>query len=345
MDIENEIKPRSTAGRLWDIFFWLGFLALLALGAQTAYRYWFVPYGAGPFPKEITIQKGMHLVNVSEELGREGLVRSPLAFRSLVVLKGEQRHIRAGQYRFEEPLSAFSLIDRLTQGGVFIHPVTFPEGFSMDQIARRLSESKLADYDRFMKIAEDPAKAEAILGFKAPSLEGFLFPDTYHFAQDMSEEDIIRAITDRFFRIFTDELRKKAEEIGLSVLETVTLASIIEKETSQPSERALISGVFHHRLERGMRLESDPTIIYGLENYDGNIRRKDIAADHPYNTYKIKGLPPGPICSPGRESLLAALNPEKTDYLYFVAKKDGFHQFSKNYREHKKAVRTFQLGK
>ena len=291
MDIENEIKPRSTAGRLWDIFFWLCFLGLLALGVRTAHQYWFAPYGDGPFPKEITIQRGMHLNDVSEVLDREGLVRSPLAFRSLAVLKGEQRNIRAGEYRFDAPLSMFSIIERLTEGGVFIHYVTFPEGFSMDQIARRLSDGKLADYDRFLEIAKDPVTAKKILGFKTPSLEGFLFPDTYHFSREMNEEYIIRTMADRFFRIFTDELKQKADEIGLSVLEAVTLASIIEKETSQPSERALISGVFHHRLKRGMRLESDPTIIYGIENYDGNIRRKDIAADHPYNTYKIKGLP------------------------------------------------------
>jgi UPF0755 protein len=175
-------------------------------------------------------------------------------------------------------------------------------------------------------------------------LEGYLFPDTYQFGRGISPSLIIDAMVKRFWQM-VGPLTDRAKETGMTMQEIVTLASIVEKETGQPSERPLIASVFLNRLKSGMRLESDPTVIYGLENFDGNLRKKDLVQRSPYNTYVIHGLTPGPICNPGLESIKAVIFPAKTDYLYFVSKNDGSHHFSRTLSEHNQAVERYQKGK
>jgi UPF0755 protein len=183
------------------------------------------------------------------------------------------------------------------------------------------------------------------MGITADTLEGYLFPDTYYFPSGLESKSIITAMVKQFRIAFKPEWQTRAEELGMSVHEVVTLASIIEKETGAPEERPLISSVFHNRLKKGMRLETDPTVIYGIPDFDGNIKRRHLNTYTPYNTYKIKGLPPGPIASPGAAALEAALYPAQSKYLYFVSKKDGTHQFSATIKEHNAAVRKYQLRK
>ncbi len=180
-------------------------------------------------------------------------------------------------------------------------------------------------------------------GINADTFEGYLFPDTYHFPGDVQAEKIIQAMVKRFHAVFTPEWRTRAETLGFTVHQAVILASIVEKETGDPSERPVISSVFHNRLKRNMRLESDPTVIYGIKNFNGNITRKDLKRKTPYNTYRIKGLPAGPISNPGKESIRAVLYPANTRFLYFVSKKNGTHAFSTNLADHNRAVRQYQL--
>jgi len=202
----------------------------------------------------------------------------------------------------------------------------------------------MGESDAFLSKVMDPGFAAA-KGIAGRSLEGYLFPDTYFFPRNTEIERIIQTLLDRFNAVYSPEWTDRSRRVGLTRHEVVTLASIIEKETGVAEERARISSVFHNRLKKGMRLQSDPTVIYGIKNFNGNITREHLNTPTPYNTYQIGGLPPGPIASPGRAALWAVLFPEETDFLYFVARGDGTHQFSKSLAEHNQAVRRYQLGK
>jgi len=232
----------------------------------------------------------------------------------------------------------------MLRGKVHLHKIVIPEGYNMHQVASVISKHGFATVENFMKIATDPEVVRKH-GINAAILEGYLYPDTYYFPKDEPCENIISAMVEKFQSVFTPEWEKRAEELGFSVHEIITLASIIEKETGAKEERGLISSVFHNRLKKGMRLETDPTVIYGIKSFDGNITRKNLAESTPYNTYKIKGLPPGPIAGPGYESIEAALYPAETDYLFFVSKNDGTHTFSANFKEHNSAVKKYQVKK
>ncbi|MBI3558668.1 MAG: endolytic transglycosylase MltG, partial [Deltaproteobacteria bacterium] len=219
-----------------------------------------------------------------------------------------------------------------------------PEGYNLEQISEVIDELRPGSGARFHKLCVDQ-KFIATLGFApAPaSLEGYLFPDTYLVGRKMPEEEMIRAMVKKFKGIFTVELEDRAKAIGMTPHEVITLASIIEKETGAKEERPMISSVFHNRLKKHMRLQTDPTVIYGIKNYNGNITRKDLETPTPYNTYTIPALPPGPIASPGREAIMAALYPSETEFLFFVSHNDGTHEFTTTYEDHKKAVTKFQL--
>jgi UPF0755 protein len=234
------------------------------------------------------------------------------------------------------------ILDILVSGRVRLYKLTVPEGYNQYQIAALVADADLATADAFLKSAADPALLRA-KGIAADSLEGYLFPDTYYFPHQTPPGTIIATMVQNFWSVFTPAFEKRAGELNLSVHQVVTLASIIEKETGIASERPLISSVFHNRLKRGMRLESDPTVIYGIEEFDGNLTRRHLTTRTPYNTYRISGLPPGPIANPGREALKAALYPASTDYLFFVSRQDNTHYFSTNLKDHNRAVRQFQL--
>jgi UPF0755 protein len=234
------------------------------------------------------------------------------------------------------------VLDVLVDGKTYLHRITIPEGFTLKQIAEVLRTNELGQTDEFIALATDPQYVSSF-EINAQSLEGYLFPDTYYFPRSATTKMIIRKMVERFDEQFPAQWHDRAKALGRTVHEIVTLASIIEKETGAAFERPLIASVFHNRLKKKMRLESDPTVIYGIPNFDGNIKRKHLRALTPYNTYRIKGLPPGPIANPGREAIKAALYPDKTDYLFFVSKKDTTHHFSKTIQEHRKAVRKYQL--
>ena len=196
----------------------------------------------------------------------------------------------------------------------------------------------------FIQAATDTTRVRQI-GLEGETFEGYLFPDTYFFPKEVTIERIISTMVKRFWSVFVPEWQARAKDLGLTVHQVVTLASIIEKETGAPFERPIISSVFHNRLKKKMRLESDPTVIYGIKNFDGNLTRKHLTTPTPYNTYKIRGLPSGPIASPGGASLEAALYPDDTKFIYFVSRKDRTHQFSTNLKQHNRAVQKYQLGR
>jgi UPF0755 protein len=234
-----------------------------------------------------------------------------------------------------------AILEALAAGRVANWKVAVPEGFTAAQIASRLAAEGLAEEEAFLAVANDPASASQ-LGVEGESLEGYLFPETYRLPRGLPPLEIARTMVEQFHSTWR-EIAPGAAESGLSMREVVTLASIVEKETGVPAERPLIAAVFLNRLARGMRLETDPTVIYGIEDFDGNLRRVDLEnAENPYNTYRIAGLPPGPIASPGAEALHAVVSPAESDHLFFVSRNDGTHVFSRTYAEHVAAVDRFQ---
>lgn len=300
------------------------------------------PAGTAVTEKLFTVTPGQGLRKIADELRRAGLVSDALRFTLLARIKNKDKLIKAGEYAFATTLSPNEILDQMVAGRVHLYRLTIPEGFNLVQIAGAVSAAGLASEADFLAAARDSQTAEA-LKIHGKTVEGYLFPDTYYFPLGIDSTAIITALVRRFEAAYKPEWRRRSEALGLSVHEVVTLASIIEKETGDPAERPLIASVFHNRLKKGMRLETDPTVIYGIEDFDGNLTRKHLRTPTPYNTYVIKGLPPGPIASPGHAALEAALYPAETDYLFFVSRRDRTHQFSSNLEDHRKAVRKYQL--
>ena len=293
--------------------------------------------------KEILIQRGSSIAQVTQTLQENSIITHPLLFKGLLrVTKGEKR-VRAGEFRFHSGMSAMDALKVLYFNEPIIHQVTIPEGYSIRQIAEVLSAIKLINNDTFLEKALSASYAKKY-NFEAPSLEGYLFPDTYTFSRVDREDKIIDQMVQNFIKKTGSSLRENAQKIGMTLENIVTLASIIEKETANPDERPLVSSVFHNRLKKGMRLQSDPTTIYAIPNFKGNITKADLLRYHPYNTYTIPALPPGPIASPGLAAINAALAPAQTDYLFFVAGTQGSHIFSKTYGQHSRQVTANQVA-
>jgi UPF0755 protein len=294
--------------------------------------------------KLFTVHSGQGLKQTARSLEQEGLISDALRFTILARLEKQDKMLKAGEYFLATTMTPREILGQMVRGRVHLYRVTVPEGFNLVQIAKAVAAAGLAPEADFLAASRDPQTAKA-LGIAADTLEGYLFPDTYYFPSGLESKTIIATMVNQFRVAFKPEWEARAKELGMSVHEVVTLASIIEKETGAPEERPLISSVFHNRLQKGMRLETDPTVIYGIPDFDGNIKRRHLETYTPYNTYKIKGLPPGPIASPGALALKAALYPAQSDYLYFVSKKDGTHQFSATIKAHNAAVRKYQLRK
>ena len=271
-----------------------------------------------------------------------GLIQEKFRFKILARLKSADKSLKAGEYQLAPTMTPVQILDALVGGKTFLYRLTIPEGYNLQQIAEEVQNQGIGNRTEFADFAESPEESH-LLGIQAPSLEGYLFPDTYFFPRGAGARTIATKMVERFWQKFHPAWRQRAKDLGLTIHEVVTLASIIEKETGEASERPLIASVFHNRLKKGMRLESDPTVIYGIEAFDGNITSKHLRTPTPYNTYTIRGLPPGPIASPGSESIEAALYPAETDFLFFVSKKDRTHQFSTTIEEHNAAVRKYQL--
>ncbi|HEY7745466.1 MAG TPA: endolytic transglycosylase MltG [Desulfuromonadales bacterium] len=290
----------------------------------------------------VNVTPGLPLAEVAGRLQDAGVVRSASGFKLLAWLRGDVNRIKAGPYDFSGPAKPGSVLDRLVAGDVRRQRLTIPEGFSLREIAARIEAEGLGRAETILRLARDP-KFIAGLGIASPTLEGYLFPETYLFASGTPEDRIIKAMVRQFKSRLAPDLVEGAARLGLDPHQLVTLASIIQKEAGTRTEMPVIAAVFHNRLRRKMPLQADPTVIYGIADFNGNITRKDLRTPTPYNTYRMAGLPPGPIASPGEDALRAAAFPAKADYLYFVARGDGTHAFSKNLLEHNRAVRHYQL--
>ena len=302
------------------------------------------PAGTGSVEKTVMVRSGQGVKSLSIMLYEQGLILHPLKFRLFARIKGYDKHIKAGEYLFSNAMTPEKMLQIMVEGKVVLHRLTIPEGYNLTQIAQAVQAAGFGTEADFFKTATDPEFVHS-LGIDAQTFEGYLFPDTYFFAIDTTPKDIIRAMIKRFREVFTPKWKDRAKALGMTIHQVITLASIIEKETGIAKERPIISSVFHNRLKKKMRLESDPTVIYGITDYNGNITRKDLESPTPYNTYTMRGLPPGPISNCGVKSIEAALYPANTKYLYFVSKRDGTHYFSTNFKEHERAVRKYQLGR
>jgi UPF0755 protein len=315
---------------------------LLALASAAGAAYWALqPVSTQTREIVIEIPRGASLTRTAALLESQGVIRSAQAFSLLARAQRRARGLRAGEYGLAASLSAQEILDRLAAGAVLTHRVVVPEGLRMEEVAARVGEAGVASAAEFLAAARDPANVLA-LGAPAQGLEGYLFPETYELAKGVPADEIVRMMVEHFFAAWRP-LEAQARARGMTMHEVVVLASIVEKETGAASERPLVAAVFLNRLKRGMRLETDPTVIYGIADFDGNLRRVHLDdARNPYNTYQHAGLPPGPIANPGEASLRAVVEPADADYLYFVARKDGTHQFSRTYAEHVNAVNRYQ---
>ena len=293
----------------------------------------------------VEIPQGSSLNKISALLEENGAIRGRLRFKVLAKLLKMERNLKFGEYRFMLPMTPLSLLRKIASGDVVAYLITFPEGVTIFDVAQNIESAGLSPQAAILQKAAD-AQFTASLGIEGESLEGYLFPETYKFNRGSSPEIILRRMVDRFNKVFNQDMEKQAAGVGLSKKELVTLASLVEKETGCKEEKPVIAAVFLNRLGKGMRLDCDPTVIYGLklENsaFNERLNKNHLKKESPYNTYLNFGLPPGPICSPGLDSIQAVLHPAKVSYLYFVSKNDGTHQFSETLEEHNRAVNIYQ---
>lgn len=322
-----------------DVFFVMA--AMMFLFIFSFYFFLYTPPSADKLERVIEISEGMSFRAMADLLKREHLI----TYKTYFILLGRytllDRKVMAGEYALNARMLPEEILSKFKYGKILQHEVAIPEGYTAKQIAQLLSEKKLADYTIFMNLIYNKEFAQS-LGVNSPTLEGYLFPDTYLFPRRLKAEEIVRSMVKKFFTVYTPDLVERARLLRMTTNEVVTLASIIEKETSNRNERTIISAVFHNRLRKGIPLQSDPTVIYALPNFNGDLTKADLKTKTAYNTYKRKGLPPGPISNPGRESIVAGLYPLRVDYLFFVSKNDGTHYFSTSLSEHNQAVRLYQ---
>ena len=327
-------------------------LVVLALAVVTAvaaasllYKQMQQPYrGYGGVEQFVEIPAGASTRSIGDRLVSAGVIRNAWTYRLALWQSGQARTLKAGEYRFDQPISALDAIRKLARGEVYVLSVTFPEGLTIPDMAAIFESHGLGPGADFLKASKNVSLV-AKLDSTAGNLEGYLFPETYSLSRHAEADQLVRLMVSRFEQVFTPALREEAAAQGLSARDTVTLASIIEKETANPTERSLVAAVYRNRLRIGMALQCDPTVIYGLQRhgkYTGNLRREDLAFDSPYNTYRYPGLPPGPIAAPGQASLEAAIHPANVDYLYFVSRNDGSHAFARTLEEHNRNVVKYQ---
>jgi peptidoglycan lytic transglycosylase G len=282
---------------------------------------------------------------IEKQLIDAGVVSDAPTFRTALWLSGAQRRLRAGEYRFDRPMRPSEVIQKLARGDVYERLITFPEGLTLREMAAIFESKGFGPAASFVQAAGDPSPV-ADIDPQARDLEGYLFPETYALPRNTPAERLIRLMADRFTEVYTADLRKEVAASGRTTREVMTIASLVEKETARPEERPIVAGVYYNRLRIGMGLQCDPTVVYALQKagrYTGNITKADLAFDSPYNTYKHAGLPPGPIASPGRSAIEAAVRPRATDFLYFVSRNDGSHVFAKTLEEHNRNVQEYQV--
>lgn len=300
--------------------------------------------GSSNTTRIIEIPHGAGLRGIAEILRTQSLIRSQTSFLIMTALKGSSDTLKAGEYEIPPGLSPYGILRILESGKVKIHFISVPEGFTLKDIARILNKENLAREDEIIRLSKDKTFLKS-MGIYSNSSEGYLFPDTYQFIKGVKPEEILSKMITRLNEIFSAEFKEKTDKMGFDIHKVLTLASLIEKETQRDDERALISAVFHNRLRQGMPLQSDPTVGYSMKKPNAFLTRQDLQFDSPFNTYRYRGLPPSPIASPGKASIVAALNPAPVKYLYFVAKNDGSHAFSFTLEEHNRAVYRYRISK
>lgn len=329
----------------------LGILLLLLLMAAAGGAWWVkhrldTPYrGFAGEEVFVDLPSGIGVSAIGERLTEAGVVPDPWTFRLAARLAGVDRKLQAGEYRFAEPATPGDIAARVARGDVYTHPITFPEGLTAAEMADIFGKSGLGTSAEF-RAASRETSLIADLDPDAESLEGYLFPSTYALARRAGATATVQAMVTEFNHAFDTQLRMDAAARSMTPRDVVTLASIIEKETARPEERPLVSAVYQNRLKIGMPLQCDPTVIYAMMlagTWNGNIRRTDLQMDSPYNTYRHPGLPPGPIASPGKSSLEAAVHPAAVAYLYFVSRNDGTHVFATTLEEHNRNVARYQI--
>lgn len=304
-----------------------------------------IPFKGYPEDSKIVdIPHGTRLIAIADLLQQEGIILHRRAFIVAMAVERGKKVIRAGEYSFDRPMNEFEVIRKLLRGEVHYRTVTIPEGANLFAIGDLVEEAGLVKREAFLAAAYHDALIKD-LAPDAVSLEGYLFPDTYKFERNTPVQEILGKMVERFRKFLTPEYLAACGERGLTLHQAVILASLIEKETGDNDERAVVSAVFQNRLSRHQRLECDPTVIYAAlvnNRYRGKIFRSDMQIDSPFNTYLQTGLPLGPIANPGRPSLEAAVHPAQVDYLYFVAKSTGGHTFSRTLAQHEVAVREYR---
>jgi UPF0755 protein len=297
----------------------------------------FLSPGRGSIVLDVSFPAGSGIKKLATELKQDGVIRSAWHFILLARLQGQAHHLKAGDYRFTDAMTPGDILRKLVAGDVDYRRFALPEGYSVYQVADMLEQKGYFKRDAFLAVCRDAALLKR-LGIRAASVEGYLFPATYNLAHNGTEEQLVAQMVGRFRKVYADVTMGGQEQGGLPANEIVTLASIIEKEAVSAGEKPLISSVFYNRLRLGMPLQSDPTAVYGVRAFSGKVTKADICRRSPYNTYLARGLPPGPIGNPGADALRAALHPAHSNYLYFVARQDGTHYFSRTLEEHNRAV-------
>ncbi len=334
------MRPRPPA---WKRPRFIAAAAVLAVFALVLILHSTMSYKPGD-EVEVTVDKGMSLAAIAKRLEEQGVVRSSKAFVAYAISKNAASKLRAGDFVIRQREKPEKVLEILVSGPMHPRSVTIPEGYSVRRIADLMEKEGIDTKAVLDALTKNAAFAKS-LEIPADSLEGYLFPDTYYYTKGEGAKTLFTQMVRRFFEIYDQRMQKRAADIGMTMHQVVTLASIVEKETGQAFERPMIAAVFHNRLKKKMRLQSDPTVIYGLgEKFNGNLTKKDLQNTTAYNTYKIKGLPPGPIANPGAEALEAALWPADSKAIYFVARNDGTHFFSVRYRDHVNAVNRYQKG-
>lgn len=294
-------------------------------------------------PVSFIVHKGANLKTIAQELEEQNIVKHwwTVYYPGVNKLKQANRTIEAGEYKLARGMTPLEILENIIDGEVVYYRYTIPEGLRLTEIADRIAATGLVTKEELLAAMEDRTLLSE-LAVPAGSLEGYLFPETYQFSRPITAREILVAMAAEGRKKITNEMVNRSIDLGFTLHQIITLASIIEKETGRGDERGKISSVFHNRLRIGMPLQSDPTVIYDIENFDGNLTKEHLKRTSPYNTYMQPGLPPGPICSPGLASITAALYPEDTDYLYFVSKGDGSHEFSSTLKAHNEAVNRYQ---
>ena len=327
-------------------------LLVFFLGFPLLWLLWLGFYAISPGPPstakqiEVVIPSRASLSEIKTILAENKVIKDDPRFSMLALLTGAAARLQAGEFAFEPGRKPLEVIEQIKKGKVLYHALTIPEGTEMVKIAGMLAADGWIDLQHFLDLTHDPEMLEN-LGINADSMEGYLFPDTFYLSRGQQDEaGLIRMMVQRHFQVYNDIVKDAANDLpSLSHHEIITLASIVEKETGNPEERQLVASVFLNRLQRGMRLQADPTVRYGLKDNEGPLTQEELKTPTPYNTYIISGLPPGPITNPGKAAIEAVVSPAHTDYLFFVAKDETGHHFSRSLEEHNRAISKYRRKK